>query len=189
MPYLGMQVLIEGLALAAFGVLRDMTTVALPKQILAYVMHDEARHVAFGRVALRDYYARLTDAERAEREDFVVEGCYLMRDRFRGQEIWEHLGYDRRDCEETVAQSPFMQAYQSLLFSRIVPCVKDIGLWGPRVRQAYEDMGVLSMAGVDLDELMRADEDLAEQVDAEKRELATRRAEIDRVVAVGEAAG
>jgi hypothetical protein len=51
MPYLGMQVLIEGLALAAFGVLRDMTTVALPKQILAYVMQDEARHVAFGRVA------------------------------------------------------------------------------------------------------------------------------------------
>ena len=60
-----------------------------------------------------------------------------------------------------------MQAYQSLLFSRIVPCVKDIGLSGPRVRQAYEDMGVFGIAGVNLDELMRADENLAEQVDAE----------------------
>ena len=60
MPYLGMQVLIEGLALAAFGVLRDMTTEPLPKQILAYVMQDEARHVAFGRMALKDYYAELT---------------------------------------------------------------------------------------------------------------------------------
>lgn len=188
MPYLGMQVLIEGLALAAFGVLRDMTTVELPRQILAYVMQDEARHVAFGRLALRDYYAELTDAERAEREDFVVEGCYLMRDRFRGQEIWELLGYDRADCETAVAESPFMRAYQSLLFSRIVPCVKDIGLWGPRVRQAYADMGVLDMAGVNLDELMRADEDTAERVDAEKRELAARRAEIDKVVALADPA-
>ncbi len=58
MPYLGMQVLIEGLALAAFGLLRDTTTKPLPKQILSYVMQDEARHVAFGRMALKDAYAR-----------------------------------------------------------------------------------------------------------------------------------
>ena len=83
MPYLGMQVLIEGLALAAFGVHRDITGNALVKQVLAYVMQDEARHVAFGRLALRDYYAQLTAAERADREEFVVEGCYLMRNRFR----------------------------------------------------------------------------------------------------------
>jgi hypothetical protein len=189
MPYLGMQVLIEGLALAAFGVLRDMTTVALPKQILAYVMQDEARHVAFGRIALRDYYRELTAAERAEREDFVVEGCYLMRDRFRGQEIWQLLGYDQADCDEAVATSPFMQAYQALLFSRVVPCVRDIGLWGPKVQQAYQDMGVLDMAGINLDELMAADEQLAEQVDAEKRELAGRQAEVDKVIAIGTAAG
>jgi hypothetical protein len=83
MAYLGMQVLIEGLALAAFGRLRDMTTALLPKQILAYVRQDEARHVAFGWMAVKDYYAQWTSAERAEREDFVVEGYYLMRDRFR----------------------------------------------------------------------------------------------------------
>lgn len=177
-PYLGMQVLIEGLALAAFGVLRDLTTVALPKQILAYVMQDEARHVAFGRLALRDYYAELTSTELAEREEFVVEGCYLMRDRFRGEEIFDHLGYDTKACMEAVAVSPFMQAYQSLLFSRIVPCVKDIGLWGPKVRDAYAKLGVLDLAGVNLDELMRADEDTAAVVEAEQRELAVRRAEV-----------
>src|SRR3954464_12738713 len=70
MPYLGMQVLIEGLALAAFGMLRDMTTKPLPKQILSYVMQDEARHVAFGRLALKDAYRELTSAERDEREEF-----------------------------------------------------------------------------------------------------------------------
>ena len=132
LPYLGMQVLIEGLALAAFGVHRDMATNALVKQMLAYVMQDEARHVAFGRLALRDYYAELTEAERADREEFVVEGCYLMRNRFRAQEVWERMGFDVAECLEFTEHSPVQQAFRALLFSRIVPCVKDIGLWGRR---------------------------------------------------------
>ena len=91
MTYLGMQVLIEGLALAAFGVIRNNATDPLAKALNAYVMQDEARHVMFGRLALRDYYPQLTEAERAEREDFCVEACYLMRDRFLGEEVWERL--------------------------------------------------------------------------------------------------
>ena len=185
MPYLGMQVLIEGLALAAFGVLRDMTTKPLPKQILAYVMQDEARHVAFGRIALRDYYKQLTTAELAEREEFVIEGCYLMRDRFRSQEVWENMGLDVEECVEAVAHAPFFQAYQSLLFTRIVPCVKDIGLWSPKVQQAFSDLGVLNLAGVDLDALMKHDEDTAEAIDTEKREIAARQGQVDEVIAIG----
>lgn len=189
LPYLGMQVLIEGLALAAFGVHRDMSNNPLVKQLLAYVMQDEARHVAFGRLALRDYYKELTEAERADREEFVVEGCYLMRDRFRGQEIWETLGYDVDECMEFSDKSPVQQAFRGLLFSRIVPCVKDIGLWGPKVQQAYADMGVLDAAKTDLEALMRDDEDIAERVDREKyeAELAARRAEVDTAVAEGAA--
>ena len=147
LPYLGMQVLIEGLALAAFGVHRDVAANPLVKQLLAYVMQDEARHVAFGRLALRDYYAGLTQAERAEREEFVVEGCYLMRNRFRAQEVWERMGFDVAECLEFTEHAPVQQAFRALLFSRIVPCVKDIGLWGPKVRRAYADLGVLDAAG------------------------------------------
>jgi len=187
MPYLGMQVLIEGLALAAFGVLRDLTAEPLPKQILAYVMQDEARHVAFGRLALKEHYAGLSAAERAEREEFVIEGCYLMRDRFRGAEVWEALGYDVAECVAATDSSPYMQAFRSLLFSRIVPCVKDIGLWSDRMRTAYADLGVLDMAGIDLDALMRGDEDAAERLDAERRELDRRRAEIEAVITAGAA--
>ena len=75
MTYLGMQVLIEGLALAAFQRIRDQSQNPLAAAVNAYVMQDEARHVAFGRLALRDYYPQLTDAERDEREEFVVEAC------------------------------------------------------------------------------------------------------------------
>jgi hypothetical protein len=184
MPYLGMQVLIEGLALAAFGVIRDLATKPLPKQILAYVMQDEARHVAFGRMALRDYYKQISSAEIKEREDFVIEGCYLMRDRIRGWEIWENFGINQKEIKELVDNSDYMRMFQSLLFSRIVPCVRDIGLWTERVQQAYDDMGVLDYAKSDLEALMTQDEEIAEKIDAErfKAEEAERKSEVDAVI-------
>ena len=185
LPYLGLQVLIEGLALAAFGVNRDLAQNALVKQLLAYVMPDEARHVAFGRLALRDYYRELTQAERAEREEFVVEGCYLMRNRFQMQEVWERMGFDVAECLEYTDHSEVQQAFRTLLFSRIVPCVKDIGLWGPKVQRAYADLGVLDAANTDLESLMRDDERIAEEVDQKKyeAELTARRAEVDAAIA------
>ncbi|WP_280722483.1 ferritin-like domain-containing protein [Kitasatospora sp. MAA4] len=185
MPYLGMQVLIEGLALAAFGILRDRTDKPLPKQILTYIMQDEARHVAFGRLALRDYYTQLTSSEIAEREEFVIEGCYLMRDKFRMQEVWETLGFDMKESLEYMNRGPRMRAFRSLLFARIVPCVRDIGLWGPRVRKAYDDMGVLDLATSDLLKLMADDEAQAELLDRERRELEVRRDEVHRIIAAG----
>jgi hypothetical protein len=187
-PYLGMQVLIEGLALAAFGVHRDMSNNALVTQLLAYVMQDEARHVAFGRLALRDYYAELTEGERAEREEFLIEGCYLMNNRFRAEEVWERLDFDVAECVEFTDKSPVQQAFRSLLFTRIVPCVRDIGLWGPKVRHAFADLGVLSAADSDLEQLMAADEQLAEKIDEEKyaAELAARKAEVDEAIAAAD---
>ncbi|MET9110556.1 ferritin-like domain-containing protein [Streptomyces zhihengii] len=187
MPYLGMQVLIEGLALAAFGMIRDTTTKPLPKQILAYIMQDEARHVAFGRMALRDYYAQLGDAELREREEFVIEGCYLMRDRLRGIEVLENFGVSKKEAEEYTEQSEFLHLFRKLLFSRIVPCVKDIGLWGERLQKAYLDMGVFDLGDASLDLLMTQDEEIAEQLDRERfaAEENERVAEVTRAIDEG----
>ncbi|MFJ5676828.1 ferritin-like domain-containing protein [Streptomyces sp. NPDC093097] len=187
MPYLGMQVLIEGLALAAFGMIRDTTTKPLPRQILAYVMQDEARHVAFGRMALRDYYRQLTDAELREREEFVIEGCYLMRDRLRGTQVLENFGIPPHEAVEFTERSEFLQLFRKLLFSRIVPCVKDIGLWGERLQRAYVDLGVFDLGDANLDLLMTQDEEVAERLDAERfaAEEAARTAEVADTVARG----
>ncbi|BCL27741.1 ferritin-like domain-containing protein [Streptomyces aurantiacus] len=191
MPYLGMQVLIEGLALAAFGMIRDTTDKPLPKQILAYVMQDEARHVAFGRMALRDYYKQLSDAELREREEFVIEGCYLMRDRLRGVEVLENFGIPKAEAEEYSERSEYLALFRRLLFSRIVPCVKDIGLWGERLQQAYVDMGVFEMGDSNLDLLMAQDEELAEKLDADRfaAEEQARVAEVEQAIRAGEEAG
>ncbi|ROQ82806.1 ribonucleotide-diphosphate reductase subunit beta [Streptomyces sp. ADI92-24] len=187
MPYLGMQVLIEGLALAAFGMIRDTTTKPLPKQILAYIMQDEARHVAFGRMALRDYYKQLSDVELREREEFVIEGCYLMRDRLSGVEVLENFGIAKQEAKELSEHSEFLQLFRKLLFSRIVPCVKDIGLWGERLQKAYVDMGVLELGDSSLDLLMAQDEEIAEQLDRDRfaAEEQERVAEVAQAIADG----
>ncbi len=166
MTYLGMQILIEGLALAAFQRIRDNSSNNLCAAVNAYVMQDEARHVAFGRLALRDYYPQLTDAERDEREEFVVEACYHMRDRFDQNEVWENLDLPVAECVAAVNQSETMQQFRRRLFTRIVPTVKDIGLWGPRVRKAYEQMGVMEFAEVDAAAILDNDNRVAEEFDA-----------------------
>jgi hypothetical protein len=176
--YLGMQVLIEGVALAAFGTIRDYSQNPLAASVNAYVMQDEARHVAFGRLALRDYYPHLTQKERDEREEFAVEGCYLLRDRFLGEEVWETLGYPVDACARHMDQSEFMRIYRSALFTRIVPTMKEIGLWGPRIRKAYADMDVMGFADTDIEALSEADQRTAIEFDR-------RRAEVDEVVRVG----
>ena len=170
--YLGMQVLIEGLALAAFASIRDHAKNPLAAAVNAYVMQDEARHVAFGRIALRDYYPQLTDAERDEREEFAVEACYLMRDRFLSVEVWERLGLPVDECVEMVKSSERMRLFRTRLFTRIVPTIKDIGLWGSRIRRAYTDMGVMGYAETDTDALLAKDERVAADFDGRRVEAA-----------------
>jgi len=168
MTYLGMQVLIEGLALAAFADIRDNAKNPLAAAVNAYVMQDEARHVAFGRLTLRDYYPQLTQKERDEREEFAAEACYLMRDRFLAEEVWEALGLPVEECVRYVDESQSMREFRSRLFNRIVPTVKNIGLWGPKIRKAYSDMGIIGFADVDTVELEKADEQIAADFDARR---------------------
>jgi hypothetical protein len=169
MTYLTMQILIEGLALAAFQRIRDQSKNPLAAAVNAYVMQDEARHVAFGRLALRDYYPQLTDAERKEREDFVVEACWHMRDRFNSLEVWQRLGLPADDCIRYVDQSPSMQVFRSRIFSRIVPTVRDIGLWGQGVQEAFAAMGAIEFADVDAAALLENDARVADEFDSMPR--------------------
>jgi 1,2-phenylacetyl-CoA epoxidase catalytic subunit len=188
MTYLGMQVIIEGLALAAFALIRDFSEEPLAKAINTFVMQDEARHVAFGRLALRDFYPNVTQAERDEREEFVVEACYLMKDRFMAEEVWERMGLDVERCMKYIDESEMTQKFRKLLFSRIVPTVKDIGLWGPKVQKAYADMGVIQFEDLDPDALSAQDEQIARKLDgsrlSEEYDAAARLAGVDPARAV-----
>jgi P-aminobenzoate N-oxygenase AurF len=165
MTYLGMQVLIEGLALAAFQSIRDKAGNTLASAVNAYVMQDESRHVSFGRLALREFYPGLSDAERDEREEFAVEALYFMRDRFNQSEVWERLGLPAKTLDEIHYNSKQMNSFRGRLFSRVVPTIKDIGLWGPRIQKAFAEMGVMDYATIDVGEQLARDGAVAEEFD------------------------
>src|SRR6202165_1461961 len=128
MTYMGMQIMIEGLALAAFGFMHQMTTEPLLKKLLRYVMSDEARHVAFGVLSLKEYYAGLTGAEIRERQEFAFEAAVRMRDRFLQQEVWDRMGINVKEAVKLVMQAPDRVGLQIMLFSKIVPNCKKLGL-------------------------------------------------------------
>jgi hypothetical protein len=147
MTYLGMQSLVEGLALAAFGFMHQLTTEPLLKKLLRYVMSDEARHVAFGVLSLKEYYEGLSQAEILERQEFAFEAAVRMRDRFLQQEVWDRMGIDSRKVVQLLLQvPPEDMIFQQMLFSKIVPNCKKLGLldagdgW---LRARFEEIGVI----------------------------------------------
>jgi hypothetical protein len=147
--YLGMQIMVEGLALAAFGFMHMLTEEPLLKQLLRYVMSDEARHVAFGVLSLKEFYDGLSDKEMLERQEFAFEAAVRMRDRLLQQEVWERMGVDTRamvklqlEHEGNKNDDPFQQ----LLFSKIVPNCKKLGLLDRNdgwLRAKFGEMGVI----------------------------------------------
>jgi hypothetical protein len=146
MTYLGMQIMVEGLALAAFGFMHQLSTEPLLKQLLRYVMSDEARHVAFGVLSLQDHYQQLTAAELLERQEFAFEAAVRMRDRFLQQEVWERLGVDVKSAVARVKDAPDRQLFQQLLFSKIVPNCKKLGLLDANngwLRHRFAEIGVI----------------------------------------------
>ena len=146
MTYLGMQVMVEGLALAAFGFLHQTTGEPLLKQLLRYVMSDEARHVAFGVLSLKEVYDGMTDAEMKDRQEFAFEAAIRMRDRFMSQEVWERMGVDVKSIAPMVLADPTRGLFQSMLFSKIVPNCKKLGLLDRNdqwLRRRFEEMNVI----------------------------------------------
>jgi hypothetical protein len=146
MTYLGMQIMVEGLALAAFGLMHMVTPEPLLKQLLRYVMSDEARHVAFGVLTLKEYYAELSTSELRERQEFAFEAAVRMRDRLLQQEVLQRMGVDVKDAVKFVLEDEGRKMFQIMLFSKIVPNCKKLGLldagdgW---LRQKFGELGVL----------------------------------------------
>ena len=146
--YLGMQIMVEGLALAAFGFLHMLTQEPLLKKLLRYVMGDEARHVAFGVISLQELYSGLSTAELKERQEFAYEAAVRLRNRFFAQDVWEKMGVDPKEVVRFLQThpDPMEEMFQTMLFSKIVPNVKKLGLldagdgW---LRDRFGELGII----------------------------------------------
>ncbi len=147
MKFLGMQIMVEGLALGAFGTLYQLTKEPLLKQLLGNVIQDEARHVHYGVVALREHIVtELSEAERHEREDWAFEVSLLMRNRFMAYEVYEEWFeglISREKWRELILGAPGMEQFRTVMFSRLVPNLREIGLMSERIIPAYRQVGLM----------------------------------------------
>ena len=156
--YLGMQIVIESLALAAFGDMLRRTEEPLLKKLLRYVMSDEARHVAFGVLSLHEYYQQLSAAELKDRQEFLVENTLRSRGRAGTPEVWERMGVDFNtlipfimEAAPKVKVHPFA-GFQRGFFSKLVPNVRKLGLLDVNdgyLRQRWGEAGMLEFEFAD----------------------------------------
>ena len=151
--FLGMQIMVEGLALGAFSTMYNYTREPLLKNLLRYVIQDEARHVHYGVLALKEQITEnLSPKERREREDWAFELALLMRNRFMSHEVYhEWFGGSSRlsikDWNEVVLEAPGMLAFRQLMFQRLIPNLEYIGLMSDRIKSHYEREGLASFLG------------------------------------------
>ena len=145
--FLGMQIMVEGLALGAFGTLYQMTSEPLLRELLRNVIQDEARHVHYGVIALRDHFNNeLSEAEQREREDWAFEVALLMRNRFLSYEVYEEWfehKITRKQWAHMISHSPGFVLFRQTMFERLVPNLREIGLLSDRIKPHYERVGLM----------------------------------------------
>ena len=143
LKFIGMQIIIEGLALAAFHTIRDTACDSLLIDLLNYVIRDEARHVAFGVTFLEDFVKALSDSEKEDRAQFAYSACVIMKNRMVPRRVFEEFRWNKEKAEKVSLESFLMQQYRTILFSRIIPNLKKIGLLTDKVRPLFDELGVL----------------------------------------------
>lgn len=152
---LGMQMIVEGLAIAAFNVMHKQTGDPTLAAVLDYVLQDEGRHVNFGYFALRRAIPALDPERRALLEDFALRACDAMygRDEHTGfrsiRDVWTEMGWDGDAIwRDTVANSATIKVFNRMLFTEVlVPRLERLQLISDRVAARYRAIGLLPEEG------------------------------------------
>ena len=156
--YLGMQIVIESLALAAFGDMLRRIKEPLLTKLLRYVMSDEARHVAFGVVTLSEFYRDLSEPELLERQEFLVDATLNQRARATTPEVWERMGTTGEKVFPFLLEAAgqmktnLMGGFARGFFAKLVPNVRKLGLLDANdgyLRQRWGEAGLLEFEFAD----------------------------------------
>tara|TARA_Y100000816_G_scaffold291936_1_gene285064 strand:- start:3002 stop:4117 length:1116 start_codon:yes stop_codon:yes gene_type:complete len=142
LKFIGMQIIIEGLALAIFNTIKQTTTDPVLRNLLTLIIRDEARHVTFGVNYLESFVHTLTPQEKEEREDFCLEACTVLRNRFKQYDVWENWGFDVEYTDSYITDNDLNTQFQELLFTRIMPNLKKVGLLPDRLLPKYDMLGI-----------------------------------------------
>jgi len=148
LKFIGMQLIIESLALAAFHVQREMASDPLLRDIIDLVVRDEARHVAFGVNYMERFVKGLSQQERDDRAVFAYEACRVMRERIVPTDVFEYWKMDVEEGRRRFLAAGQMDMFRNLLFTRIMPNLNKVGLLTDAVKPRYEELGLLQLANL-----------------------------------------
>lgn len=143
LKFIGMQIVIEGLALSAFQTVREHASDPVLKEMMHLIIRDEARHVTFGINYLEDFIKTLSTEEREERAQFAYEACVVSRERLVATDVYEYFGWDIEHARERVLQGELHNQFRNMLFARVVPNLRRVGLLTERIRPKFEALGLL----------------------------------------------
>jgi hypothetical protein len=153
--FLGMQLIVEGLALTAFMALAKRCKEPLLKYLIRMVLQDESRHVAYGVLALKDYYKDMNEKDRLERQEFVYEATVMMQSRLVSGQVYERMGLDRSLVTESMKNSSETRDFRNLLYANVVPNMKKIGLLDGFLAQKYSELDILKFQDVDTEQIIQ----------------------------------
>lgn len=143
LKFIGMQLIIESLALAAFNTQKMISRDPVMQDVLDLVTRDESRHVAFGVTYMEQFVRSLPPEEIEARAQFAYEACVVMRERILSTDVIAHYGWDIEEGRRRALSGEVMAQFRNLLFTRIIPNLKRVGLITPSVRPLYDALGVL----------------------------------------------
>ena len=147
--FLGMQLIVEGLALSAFMHMSRRCHEPLLKYLIRMVLQDESRHVAYGVLALKDFYKDMNEKDRQERQEFIYEATLMMKNRLISSRIFERMGLDRQLVAESMRDSAESRNFTNLLYANVVPNMKKIGLLDGFLEKKFAEMDILKFQDVD----------------------------------------
>ena len=149
----GMQIVVEGLALYSFREMRNLTLEPLLKDVLTYVARDEARHHAYGVQYIERCAPLLDPQQREELEDFALEAAQTLIDQRSPQTIlssllplWMDAGVDpvelfqclQREREELLGHDVKGRRLGPVQ-GFVIPTLKRCGLFSERVAGRFHE--------------------------------------------------
>jgi len=157
---IGMNMIVEGLALGAFNNMYRTTQCELLKKLTFNVMRDESRHVSFGHVYLGPVIAKLDEAEREDLADFAFQAVSILVGAGTANtianrvdpgfmEVLANSNIEPDDFFKGLAEAEAAGVTQELPPGQIhsvkdlmMPALARVGLLTPTVRKKYDEAGI-----------------------------------------------
>jgi hypothetical protein len=155
MKCVGMQVIAESLAMGTFKMMKQGTNDEVLRQVVELTAQDEARHVSYGLIYMKDEIPRMDAAERDRLEDFALAGISLLA----GPEaraasgepmlqMFQEVGIDvakaTAELQERMADPEFRERMPNPFRDYVMPQLNRIGLVTDRTASKYEEFGMVA---------------------------------------------